>query len=164
MPDKKLQNITAEVNSKREGTTEAININAYDTYDTHLRTIEVNECSQVVFFGYSDNKNVLNYFNGKQFHKAIEFLKTAVNNRTIERDYFRRYCEMLLGEVSEDDFEKEIDEHEDWYVVSNHYVPDKDDIRLAFCLSDGLKDVKTSEDLASLFSFDVLKTDNLLQE
>lgn len=163
MPNNKLQNITAEVNSKREGATEAISITAYDTYDTHLRTFEVNESTQIYFFGYSENKNVLDYFNGKQFHKAIEFLRTAINNRTIERDYFRRYCEMLLGEISEEDFEKEIDEHEDWYVVSNYYIPDKDDIRLALCLSRGLKDVKTSEDLASLFSFDVLKTDNLLQ-
>ena len=85
--------------------------------------------------------------------RAEELLTRAVNNRTRERNYFRLYCQLLEGEITEVEFEKEIDEHEDDYVVCNDNEATIDDLRTAHRLIDGIKDVGDLDSLVDLFSF-----------
>lgn len=85
--------------------------------------------------------------------RASELLIRAVNNRTRERNYFRKYCELLQSEISEKDFDDEIENNEDEYVVSENEDADLDDINLALALSPRLKDVNDVDDMLSIFSF-----------
>jgi hypothetical protein len=43
---------------------------------------------------------------------ALKLLLKAVNNRTIERDYFKLYCEMLDSSITEEEFDKLIELNE----------------------------------------------------
>lgn len=85
--------------------------------------------------------------------EAYEMLITAVNNRTIERDYFRLYCEMLDGSISQEEFMHIIDENESDYIVDENKEPSISEISLALRLAEKLKSVDTLNDLSSLFSF-----------
>lgn len=85
--------------------------------------------------------------------RANELLIRAVNNRTRERNYFRKYVELLEGEITEEDFDREIDENEDEYVVSTNMDASVDDIKIALALQPHLKDVNDVDDMADIFSF-----------
>lgn len=82
-----------------------------------------------------------------------ELLIRAVNNRTRERNYFRLYNQLLEKDITDDEFDNEIDKNEDDYVVTNNEDADLNDINIALSLSPYLKDVKDVDDMADLFSF-----------
>lgn len=94
--------------------------------------------------------------------KIYDFLIRAINNRTIERNYFRLYGDLLSGDISEQEFQQEIEEHESDYVLENNIIPSEEDIKLAIQLSEHVKDVQSSEDLSSLFSFNSIAIDKIL--
>lgn len=77
----------------------------------------------------------------------------AVNNRTRERNYFKLYCDMLDGNITEEQFDSEIDKHEDKYVISQNENATIEDIELALDVCPHLMDVKDPNDMAELFSF-----------
>lgn len=81
-----------------------------------------------------------------------ELLIRAVNNRTRERNYFRKYCELLENQISDEDFDKEISEHEDDYVVAQEGPADEKDWEIALRLAPRLKDADYMDDIAALFS------------
>lgn len=85
--------------------------------------------------------------------KALNLLVTAVNNRTRERNYFKKYCELLDNEISEEDFDNEISENEDEYVVPAGIDAPTEDVQAALCLSPLLKGIDSTDDFISLFSF-----------
>ena len=93
------------------------------------------------------------FFNIDSTERLKKILTRAVNNRTRERNYFKLYCEMLDGNISEEDFDKEIDEHEDKYIVSQNENATIEDIELALDVCPQLMDVKDPNDMAELFSF-----------
>lgn len=103
-----------------------------------------------VFAGIANNK-VINI--NSNLERKNELLIRAVNNRTRERNYFRKYSELLEGEISEEEFDKEIDEHEDDYVISTNENASLNDIELALELCPLLKDVKDVDTMADIFSF-----------
>ena len=76
-----------------------------------------------------------------------------MNNRTRERNYFRKYTELLEGDITEEEFDREIEEHEDDYVVSNNKDADAEDIKIAMFLAQYLKDVDYADDMSDIFSF-----------
>jgi len=84
---------------------------------------------------------------------VIKLLLRAVNNRTIERDYFRLYCDMLDASISEEEFDKTIADNEADYVVSETDEPDEQQIRKALQLIRHIKGVHSINDVAALFSF-----------
>ena len=85
--------------------------------------------------------------------RMSELLVRAVNNRTRERNYFKKYCELLDGEISEEDFDREIDSNKDDYVVPAGADADIRDIELALQVVPRLKGVESTDDFAALFSF-----------
>lgn len=97
-------------------------------------------------------------------NSVIELLIKAVNNRTVERNYFRLYGEMVDGTITEEEFEKEIAKNEREYVLSGEEEPDERTLTTALLLSRRIKDVNDSEDLSSLFSFDSVKLDECLKK
>ncbi len=86
--------------------------------------------------------------------RCIELLTRAVNNRTRERNYFQLHCRFLEGELSGEDFEREIDANQDEYVVSNDEDLREGDVEIALGLIGNIKDVDSADDMADLFSFD----------
>lgn len=115
-----------------------------------VMAITVDNGSHTAFAGVADN-NVVN--NICFIDRMSELLIRAVNNRTRERNYFRLCNRLLENEISEQEFDKEIEDHEDEYVVSNNEEADTADIKTALFLSRQLKDVKDVDDMADLFSF-----------
>lgn len=115
-----------------------------------------------VFTGTSQNNAIFEFLNGSMEQKVYNLLIRAINNRTIERNYFRLYSDFLDGTITEEEFDREIDTHEDEYVIQNDIVPSKEDAMLALALSEKVKDVYSSEDLSSLFSFNSVLLDKLL--
>lgn len=115
-----------------------------------VMAITVDNGSHTAFAGVADN-NVIN--NICFVDRMSELLIRAVNNRTRERNYFRLYNQLLENEISEQEFDKEIEDHEDDYVVSNNEEADLSDIKTALFLSQQLKDVKDVDDMSDIFSF-----------
>lgn len=93
------------------------------------------------------------FFNINSAERQKNLLIHAVNNRTRERNYFKLYCEMLDGIISEEDFDKEIDNHEEKYMINQNEDATIEDIEFALELSPQLMDVKDTNDMAELFSF-----------
>lgn len=92
-------------------------------------------------------------FNIDLTERLKKILIRAVNNRTRERNYFKLYCEMLDGIITEEDFDKEIDSHEDKYVINQNEDASIEDIELALEIYPDLMDVKDPNDMAEVFSF-----------
>ena len=51
-----------------------------------------------------DTVNLLTH-DGRKFKHAIDMLVQAFNNRTRQRNYFRLYCDLLDGQLSDEDFD-----------------------------------------------------------
>lgn len=102
-----------------------------------------------VFAGVAENR----VFNIEHpVDRRVKLLTRAVNNRTRERNYFRKYCELLEGQISDEEFDREISEHEDEYVVSQDEATDIKDWETAILLAPQLKDTDYVDDVAALFS------------
>ena len=88
----------------------------------------------------------------------------CVNNRTRERNDFKKYAELLMGEISDEEFSKEIEKHESLYVVQPYIEATKNDIKLALSLVEngGLMDVESLDDIADLFSFKYLSVKKMV--
>lgn len=82
-----------------------------------------------------------------------KMLVDAVNNRTRERNYYQLYSRLLENEISDEEFDREIDENPDDYVISTDKVPTEVQFNEAMVLADYIKGVETTGDIETLFSF-----------
>ncbi len=85
--------------------------------------------------------------------RLSELLIRAVNNRTRERNYFKKLVELFQDEISEEEFDKEIEENENEYVITTDEIPTHEDLVLACEIARRIKDVNDYDDLSALFSF-----------
>ena len=85
--------------------------------------------------------------------RLSELLIRAVNNRTRERNYFKKLVEFFQDEITEEEFDKEIEENENEYVITTNEIPTREDLVLACEVSNHIRDVKGVDDLSALFSF-----------
>lgn len=118
--------------------------------NANIKMVTVNDGVRTVFAGVADNKVIDVVFS---LDRMSQLLIRAVNNRTRERNYFRKYTELLEGDITEEEFDREIEEHEDDYVVSNNEDADAEDIKIAMFLAQYLKDVDYADDMSDIFSF-----------
>lgn len=125
----------------------------------------------MIINGSHDSDSQITSFNGISYNNAFlkilgnplcDLLIRAINNRTIERNYFRLYSELSDNIISEEEFNQEIEDHEDDYVISNNIHPSKDDVLLVTSIINKIKDVQSSEDISSLFSFNSIEVDKIL--
>lgn len=114
------------------------------------------------FFGSYKGDSLTTFFNSFVPQKTIELLFQAVNNRTVERNYFRLYSQLLEGTISEEFFDQEIASNEDDYVIVTDKRPSFEDLRTALLLVTKIKDINNSTDLSTAFSFSPDETDKLL--
>ena len=93
------------------------------------------------------------FFNISKADRLKELMTRAINNRTRERNYFKLYCDMLDGSITEEEFDKEIEENEDRYVIKQNQDASVEDMEVALEVSPLLMDVKSPDDMAEVFSF-----------
>lgn len=93
------------------------------------------------------------FFNISTADRLKELMTRAVNNRTRERNYFKLYCEMLDGNITEEEFDKEIEEHEDKYIIKQDKDASIEDIEVALEVSPSLMNITSPDDMAEVFSF-----------
>ena len=87
----------------------------------------------------------------------------AIDNRTIERNYFKLLSDFLEGLITEHEFDTEILKHEDLYVVSTDINPSLEQVEKALYIAENLKQkIDNSSDLSTLFSFNPTLTDQHL--
>lgn len=84
--------------------------------------------------------------------RILQIMSIAVNNRTRERNYFKLYSRLLENKLSEDDFDRIIDENPDEFVQQEYQDYDSLDLAIARKASDKLMDVSDLSDMATLFS------------
>ena len=89
----------------------------------------------------------------QSLERLVNLLIRAFNNRTRERNYFKLYSEMLEGDISEEYFNKEIEENSDKYVVPAGEESEPQDVYLALSVSPQMKCIESSDDFISIFSF-----------
>lgn len=116
----------------------------------NIKMVSMSDGIHTAFVGVADNKAVNMV---TSMDRMSQLLIRAVNNRTRERNYFKLCNQLLDKEITDEEFEKEIDENEDNYVLSNNEEADMNDIEVALSLCNYLKDVKDVDDMADLFSF-----------
>lgn len=119
--------------------------------------------TQCVFAGFGHHNVVKRMIEPDQT-ETVKMLICAVNNRTRQRNYFRLLSEVLQGNISDDDFDRIIDENPDDYVLSETDVPDERKMLNALMLSRDIKDVNNTEDISMLFSFDSAVTDRIARQ
>ena len=119
--------------------------------DGYMLKVMQNERT-TAFAGAVDNailKKVIRALDGSREQMLVD----AVNNRTRERNYYELYSRLLDNELSDDEFDREIDENPDEYVIPTNKIPTEEEFHEAIALADHIKGIETSSDIASLFSF-----------
>lgn len=90
-------------------------------------------------------------------------LITAINNRTRERNYANICLQLAEGQISEDEFEKEIMDNENRYVISFRDKTTSEEILIASQLTEKILDVNTEDDFQELFSINSASISKMLE-
>ena len=92
-----------------------------------------------------------------------DLLIRAINNRTRERNYFKLLSSLLENEISEEEFDQEIDQNEDEYVVSTDQKVDLNSLKFILSNYKRIKDVNDMDDLSALFSLDMEYVNSIIK-
>lgn len=92
-----------------------------------------------------------------------DLLIRAINNRTRERNYFKLLSSLLENEITEEEFDQEIDQNEDEYVVSTDQKVDLNSLKFILSNYKRIKDVNDMDDLSALFSLDMEYVNSIIK-
>lgn len=123
---------------------------AYKNDGSSVIAIQDNNKDRVTFAGVA---NKARFFSISTADRLKELMTRAINNRTRERNYFKLYCDMLGGNITEDEFDQEIEQNEDKYIIKQDCDASIEDIEVALEISPSIMDVKSPDDMAEIFSF-----------
>lgn len=123
---------------------------AYQNDGSSVIAIQDNNRDRVTFAGVA---NKARFFSISTADRLKELMTRAINNRTRERNYFKLYCDMLGGNITEDEFDQEIEQNEDKYIIKQDCDASIEDIEVALEVSPSIMDVKSPDDMAEIFSF-----------
>lgn len=82
----------------------------------------------------------------------IDIMAVAINNRTRERNYFKLYSSLLENKISDEEFDRLIDENPDMYVQESYRDFSPLEIAVARKASEKIMDIEDLSDMATLFS------------
>lgn len=131
---------------------ESFSVVEYFGRDTQY--IAVRNQEDTFFAGHTTKGVLSSWIMGDIPQRTVELAINAINNRTRERNFSRLGEKLASGEISEDEYDRTLQEHEDEYVIKCNIKPSEMDMRLAAHLAPRLMDVDDTDDLAVLFSFD----------
>ena len=93
---------------------------AYQNDGSSVIAIQDNNKDRVTFAGVA---NKARFFSISTADRLKDLMTRAINNRTRERNYFKLYCDMLGGNITEDEFDREIEQNEDKYIIKQDCEP-----------------------------------------
>lgn len=123
---------------------------AYQNDGSSVIAIQDNNKDRVTFAGVA---NKARFFSISTADRLKDLMTRAINNRTRERNYFKLYCDMLGGNITEDEFDRKIEQNEDKYIIKQDCDASIEDIEVALEVSPSIMDVKSPDDMAEIFSF-----------
>ena len=125
----------------------------------------VAECSDdsCLFCGKVESSSFISRLINGIDDDLFSMLCHAIDNRTIERNYFKLLSDFLDGLITEEEFDAELLAHEDSYVVSTDIKPSLEQVEKALYIVEKLKHkIDNSSELSTLFSFNPTLTDQHL--
>lgn len=114
----------------------------------HMEALQID--SVTAFVGVASTNAFYDLFPTKAL---ADLLIRGFNNRTRERNYYRLYSSLLQGDISDDDFDKEIESNPDRYVIPMNGDSSQESISTALHVVPQLMDINTAGDFESAFSF-----------
>ncbi len=120
------------------------------SFSSNHRLVAVSDKNTTVFGGVAKNELVFN----PQKTKVLELVLRAFNNRTREKNYLSKCCELLDGFITEEEFEKEIADNEDKYVIPEGKPASIEEIKEALNISGKMMGIENLSDFSELFSID----------
>lgn len=136
----------------------SININAPNTQLEPLFKIEPS-----IYYSYftvaDDNQQNENfYFFPEPYSRIIkkeEFLITAIKNLRKKINFIHLNYEFQNGDINDIEFEKEIEENPDKYVVSVDHIHDETDLNILHEVITKVNENFTLDEISEVFSIDV---------
>lgn len=149
MPDTNdITTISKEIETRSETVTTVYS----DSYSVQVQTIKNEDGLKFQHaLVLSQGDSFLNTICGET--ELIKLLLKAVNNRTIERDYFKLYCDMLDSSITEEEFDRVVSSNESDYIIDETYNPTTRELSIAANLIKYIKGINTIDDFTSIFSF-----------
>lgn len=126
------------------------NVKVMSLDDKGLHMEAVQDESVTAFVGVASTNTFYNLFPTKLL---ADLLIKGFNNRTRERNYYRLYSSLLQGDISDDDFDNEIESNPDRYVIPMNGDSSKEAISTALWVSPQLMDIDSAGDFEAAFSF-----------
>lgn len=102
---------------------------------------------------FKNQSSVWNIITGELPRRIIGLAVQAINNRTRERNFARLNSNLAMGIISEKEFDEELSNNEDKYVVKCDKMPTEPEIKASLQLASEIMDVNDTDDLSVLFSF-----------
>lgn len=136
----------------------------YEFIDRETQYVAIRNQEDTFFAGHTTKGVLSSWIMGDIPQRVIELAINAINNRTKERNFYKLGEKLALGEISEEEYDRALDEHEDKYVIKCDIKPSDMDIKVAIHLAPRIMDVEDTDDLAVLFSFDESAIRDYLEE
>lgn len=120
------------------------NVNITSTASSNFKTL-------VMYVDGLDHIESIHDYN----NRVCRLLMVACNNMTRQSNFFKLQCELLQNIITEEEYDKEINEHESDYVVPCGNNKDEEDAKVAYSLCNSLIErVDSVNELCSLFELD----------
>ena len=119
-------------------------------------TFEVltNTKNGTMFTGITSNESFKEVLHGNLPKEIMDMFINAINNRTRERNFIRLNAQLEAGNITEEEFDNELDEHEDRYLITKKIHPTLEQLYLSVKASENILDINDMEDFSELFSFE----------
>ena len=119
-------------------------------------TFEVltNTKNGTMFTGITSNESFKEVLHGNLPKEIMDMFINAINNRTRERNFIRLNAQLEAGDITEEEFDNELDEHEDRYLITKKIHPTLEQLYLSVKASENILDINDMEDFSELFSFE----------
>lgn len=122
--------------------------------DAETQYVALRGKDDMYFAGKTSNYILQHWIDGSIPKRVMDLVATAINNRTRERNFAQLNEQLSNGEITEQEYDKTLEEHSDEYIIQCNSKPSELDIRFATQLAPDLMGVNDTDDLAVLFSFD----------
>lgn len=117
-----------------------------------------------LFEGACKGDHFFHHLIGDYYDLLRSTLIQAINNRTRERNYFRLYSDLLEESITEEEFNAELQNNGDEYIIKLHHKPSREELLIALNAAKDIMEVSSIEDLRTVFSFAPDELNKLLEE
>lgn len=152
----------AVLNQSQSVGDDSISVLEYRGDDTQY--VAITNQHDTYFAGHTTKGVLSSWIMGDIPQRIVDLMVKAINNRTRERNFNRLSEQLASGEITEEEFDRAIDENEDEYVIKCDIKPSEMDMKVAAYLAPQLMGVEDTDDLAVLFSFDEMVIRQFLKE